>query len=334
MRLGSLDLGDKTPLILAPLAGYSDLVFRAVCRRFGADLTVSEMVSADGMVLASPRSKGYKKTVAYLDAAAEDHPFAAQLFGKDPQLLAKACRMAAVIRQVEVIDLNAGCPVRKVVNSGHGVALMRDPELLRRILAAMRAATDLPLMVKLRAGAETVNVLECARAAEQAGVDAVAVHPRTRAQQFTGRADWSLIAAVKAAVAVPVIGNGDVVTGADAVAMVEQTGCDAVMIGRGAVGRPWLFAQARAALDGKTIPPEPVAAEKLRVLQLHLDLMVAAKGEEKAAREIRKFALRLVWGVRGATVTRREIATAPNTTTLMAAVRRVFAAAGEEGEDE
>ncbi len=329
MRLGSLDFGEKIPLILAPLAGYSDMAFRAVCRRFGADLTVSEMVSADGMILAPPRSKGRQKTLAYLDAAPDDHPFVAQLFGKDPQLLAEACRIVADLRPIEAIDLNAGCPVRKVVNSGHGVALMRDPALLHRVLAAMRAATTLPLTVKLRAGAETVNVLECARAAQEAGVDAIAVHPRTRAQQFTGRADWSLIAAVKAAASVPVIGNGDVTTGEDAAAMVAQTGCDAVMIGRGAVGKPWLFAQARAALEGRTVPSEPSAAEKLAMLELHLSTMIAAKGEQQATKEIRKFALRLVKGVRGATAARQDLATAPDVTTLMTIVRRVFAAAGE-----
>ena len=316
-------------MILAPLAGYSDMAFRTVCRRFGADLTVSEMVSADEMILAPPRSKGRQKTLAYLDAAPDDHPFVAQLFGKDPHLLAEACRVVADLRPIEAIDLNAGCPVRKVVNSGHGVALMRDPALLHRVLAAMRAATTLPLTVKLRAGAETVNVLECARAAQEAGVDAIAVHPRTRAQQFTGRADWSLIAAVKAAASVPVIGNGDVTTGEDAAAMVAQTGCDAVMIGRGAVGKPWLFAQARAALEGRTVPSEPNAAEKLAMLELHLATMIAAKGEQQAAKEIRKFALRLVKGVRGATAARQDIATAPDVTTLMTIVRRVFAAAGE-----
>jgi len=330
MRLGSLDFGEKIPLILAPLAGYSDMAFRAVCRRCGADLTVSEMVSADGMILAPPRSKGRQKTLAYLDAAPDDHPFVAQLFGKDPHLLAEACRIVADLRPIEAIDLNAGCPVRKVVNSGHGVALMRDPALLHRVLAAMRAATTLPLTVKLRAGAEVVNVLECARAAQEAGVDAIAVHPRTRAQQFTGRADWSLIAAVKAVASVPVIGNGDVTTGEDAAAMVAQTGCDAVMIGRGAVGKPWLFAQVRAALAGRAIPPEPSAAEKLAMLELHLATMIAAKGEAQAAKEMRKFALRLVKGVRGATAARQDIATAPDAASLMTIVRRVFAAAGEE----
>jgi len=328
MRIGSLPFKNDVPLILAPLAGYTDFAFRLTCRRFGVDLTVSEMVSADGLVLGRPNSKGRRKTLTLADAHEDDHPFAVQLFGKDPAKLAEAVRVVCGERLVEMIDLNAGCPVRKVVSSGHGVALMRDPAALGKILEAMRQATDLPLTVKLRAGAEERNALECAKVAETAGVDAIAVHPRLRLEGFKGQADWSLIAAVKQAVDVPVIGNGDVVAGEDAVRMRNETGCDAVMIGRGAVGRPWLFAQARAALDGRPLPPEPDGPAKLEILRDHLSVLTDRKSETVAAKEMRKFALRLVRGVPGASSARFAIATAPTADALMAIVERVLS--GEE----
>ncbi len=323
MHIGDLDFGDHLPLALAPLAGYTDYAFRRVCRRYGVDLTVSEMVSADGLTLARRSSKGWRKTLALLDADEADRPFAAQLFGKEPARLAEACRIVQSEARVELIDLNAGCPVRKVVASGHGVALMRDPPLLGRILAAMRAATTLPLTVKLRAGAEAVNVVECARVAEQAGVDAIIVHPRLRGQMFAGKADWSLIGAVKAAVRAPVIGNGDVRSGEDAARLVRETGCDGVMIGRGAVGRPWIFAAARAALAGREWTP-PDRREQFEALRLHLATLAAYKGEAVAVREMRKFALQTVRGMHGAAQARQSIATAPDAATLLAITERVL----------
>ncbi|MHA1566005.1 MAG: tRNA dihydrouridine synthase DusB [Alphaproteobacteria bacterium] len=332
MRIGNLDFGDRVPIILAPLAGYTDFAFRKMCRRFQVDLTVSEMISADGLVFAKPKSKGFRKTVSMLEADSTDHPWAAQLFGKDPERLAAACRIVEHEAQIEMIDLNAGCPVRKVVGSGHGVALMRDPAQLNKILSAMRKATDLPLTVKLRAGAEQINVVECARAAEEAGVDAITVHPRTKAQQFTGEADWTLIAQVKQAVRVPVIGNGDVRSGEDAARLVRETGCDAVMIGRGAVGRPWIFAEARAALDGKPAPPPLDNRAKRELLEAHLGAMIEHKGEERAAKEIRKFALQMVKGVRRAASARQAIATAPNAARLLEIVAEVLPAQGDEHE--
>jgi nifR3 family TIM-barrel protein len=330
LRLGNLDFGDRVPLLLAPLAGYTDLAFRRMCRRYGVDLTVSEMVSADGLALARGSSKGRRKTLALLDADEADHPFVAQLFGKEPARLAEACRIVESEARIEAIDLNAGCPVRKVVASGHGVALMRDPALLGRILAAMRAATKLPLTVKLRAGAETVNVVECARAAEEAGVDAIIVHPRLRGQMFGGRADWSLIRAVKEAVRAPVIGNGDVRQGEDAVRLLRETNCDGVMIGRGAVGRPWIFAAVRAALAGRDWTP-PDNREKLDLLRLHLATLTVHKGEARAVREIRKFALQMVRGARGAAPARQAMATARDAATLLAVTERVLL--GEGGSD-
>lgn len=326
MRLGSLSFAAETPLLLAPLAGYSDAAFRQTRRACGVDLTWTEMITADGLVKARPTSKGFRKTLTLLAAEPDDHPLVAQLFGKDPAVLAAACRVVEENARIEAIDLNAGCPVRKVVNSGHGVALMRDPAHLGRIVAAMRAATRLPLTVKLRAGDESVNVVECATVCAGEGVDAVVVHPRLRGQLFRGHSTWALIAAVKRAISIPVIGNGDVNEGADARRMVEETGCDAVMIGRAAVPRPWIFAQARAALAGQPPPPEPDGLAKLAILTQQSELLGRYKGEDRAGREMRKYALFMVKGCRGATAMRRDIATAPDLQTLLARAAKVLLA--------
>jgi nifR3 family TIM-barrel protein len=326
MRLGRLDFGDRTPVLLAPLAGYTDAAFRAVCRRFGADLTYTEMVSADGLTLARRVSKGFRKTIDLLAAEEDDHPLGAQLFGKDPARLAEACRIAVGERRIETIDLNAGCPVRKVVNSGHGVALMRDPPLLGRIVAALRAATDLPLTVKLRSGAETINVVECARICEREGADAVIVHPRTRAQMFGGRAHWPLIAEVKQALRAPVVGNGDVTSAELALRLREETGCDAVMIGRGAVARPWLFAQVRAAFAGEPPPPDLDGAGRLALLRELGALLEKTKGPARAGKEIRKFALYFTKGFPGAAAARQAIAGAATMDAMLERAGLVFLA--------
>jgi tRNA-dihydrouridine synthase B len=329
LRIGALELGAGVPLVLAPLAGYSDVAHRAICRDQGADLTVTEMASADGLALAKRKSKGFRKTLSLLTAEPEDHPLAAQLFGKEPHLLAAACGIVVENTRVEMIDLNAGCPVRKVVHSGHGVALMRDPSQLARIVTAMRAATDLPLTVKLRSGAEEINVVECARLCQEAGADAVTVHPRTRAEMFAGKSDWTLIAAVKQALSIPVIGNGDVKTGADAAAMVRQTGCDAVMIGRAAVQRPWVFAAARAVLDGGEEPAEPGGAFRMAILRRQVEMLVRHKGLERAGLEIRKFALYMVKGKPGAAAARQAIATAPSIQELLERTEQVLLREGQ-----
>ncbi|MDP8224227.1 MAG: tRNA-dihydrouridine synthase family protein [Candidatus Lernaella stagnicola] len=324
MRIGSVLLPGSIPLVLAPLAGYSDAALRMVCRDFGADLTVTEMASADALALSKPGSKGFRKTMSLLASAAEDHPVAAQLFGKREELFAEACRRVAGESDVDLIDLNAGCPVRKVVKSGHGVALMGDPALLGRIVEAMKSASPLPLMVKLRSGFDRVNVVECARICREAGADALTVHPRTRAQMFGGTADWSLIAAVKDAVDIPVIGNGDVTQGADAAQLAAQTGCDAVMIGRAALQRPWIFAAARAALDDQPPPPELDGLAKYRLLERQVGMLVRFKGEARAAREIRKYALFVIKGFRGAAAARRQIVTAPDIESMLAEVAAVL----------
>lgn len=323
MHIGNLDLG-RLPLVLAPLAGYSNPALRAVCRDFGATLTVTEMISAEALVIGRPTSKSRIKSLAMMQAEAEDHPVAAQLFGKDPERLAAAARVVQEETACDLIDLNAGCPVRKVVSSGHGVALMRDPLLLGRIVDAMRKVIHLPFTVKLRAGCEEINVVECSRIAVEAGADAITVHPRLRHQMFAGQADWSLITRVKEAIQRPVIGNGDVKNAADALRLVKETGCDAVMIGRAAVVRPWIFAEARAALDDAAPPSPPDGSEKFRLLQRLLMLMNKYNGEKRAANEIRKYALHLVKGTSAAVAARREIATAPTPEKMLKLVRKTL----------
>ena len=248
MNIGNIEL--SAPLALAPMAGITDLPFRLICRRLGCGMTVSEMVSAKGLL--------YKnvKTTEMLRIDDGERPTAIQLFGSVPAELAEAARMVEA-SGADMIDLNMGCPVPKIVNNGEGSALMKNPQLAHDILAAMVKAVKIPVTVKFRAGWDDANrnAVEVARAVEAAGVSAVAVHGRTRQQFYEGKADWSIIADVKQAVKVPVFGNGDIFTVADGLRMLEQTGCDGLMIGRGADGNPWLFTALAAALRG-----EPAAA--------------------------------------------------------------------------
>lgn len=281
MNIGNIEL--SAPLALAPMAGITDLPFRLICRRLGCGMTVSEMVSAKGLL--------YKnvKTTEMLRIDDGERPTAIQLFGSVPAELAEAARMVEA-SGADMLDFNMGCPVPKIVNNGEGSALMKNPQLAHDILAAMVKAVKIPVTVKFRAGWDDANrnAVEIARAVEAAGVSAVAVHGRTRQQFYEGKADWSIIADVKQAVKVPVFGNGDIFTVADGLRMLEQTGCDGLMIGRGADGNPWLFTALAAALRGEQLPQPPSLKERLAQAAEHLEMLIAYKNEVVAVKEMRR----------------------------------------------
>ena len=281
MQIGKISL--SAPLALAPMAGITDLPFRLICRRLGCGMTVSEMVSAKGLL--------YKnvKTTEMLRIDDGERPTAIQLFGSVPEELAEAARMVEA-SGADMIDFNMGCPVPKIVNNGEGSALMKNPKLAHDILAAMVKAVKIPVTVKFRAGWDDAhrNAVEIAKAVEAAGVSAVAVHGRTRQQFYEGKADWKIIAEVKQAVSVPVFGNGDIFTVEDGLRMLKETGVDGLMIGRGADGNPWLFRELAAVLRGEERPAAPTLTERLAQASEHLDMLIDYKGEHISVKEMRR----------------------------------------------
>ena len=304
MKIGSFQ--GEIPLFLAPMAGYTDRAARLICRRFGADFTESEMVSARALVYQDRKSAPLARLYP------DELPGAVQLFGSEPAILAEAAKIVAAGTAGGVpptaIDLNFGCPVKKIVSNGEGSVLMREPKKIEAITSAVVKATALPVTVKIRAGWDpnSKNAAECARAAEAAGCAAIFLHARTRSQFYSGTADLSVIAEVKRAVSVPVVGNGDITDAESALRMLRETGCDGLMIGRAAVGCPFVFREVRAAIDGKPIPPV-TPAERLDAALLQLDLAIADKGEKVAVLESRKQAAQYLFGLRDAASYRREI---------------------------
>ena len=280
--IGSVTLPNQ--LILAPMAGVTDLAFRQICREHGAGLTVTEMASAKAM------EYGDKKTPRLLRLAPGEHPASAQIFGSDPACMARSAKRALELSGCDIIDINMGCPAPKIVGNGDGSALMKSPDLAARIVAAVKQAVPVPVTVKFRMGwdAQSVNCVEFARLCEQAGADMVAVHGRTRSQQYSGTANWDIIRAVKEAVSIPVAANGDVFAPQDVPRILAHTGADFVMIGRGSLGDPWIFERAHALMQTGVLPPLPPFAERIDTAVRQIELAVADKGERVALLEARK----------------------------------------------
>ena len=289
MRIGTLETGGLT--VLAPMAGVTDLAFRTVCARMGAAVTVTEMVSSRALVYQDKKSIGLlKKTPAGLCGA--------QIFGNDPEIMAQGAKLALAHSGCDFLDLNMGCPMPKIVNNGDGSALMKDPALAGRIVRAVADAVDVPVTVKTRLGWDrgSVNVVELAKILQDNGAAAIAVHGRTKSMLYSGRADWDTIHAVKKAVSIPVIANGDIFGPNEAVSCLRRTGADLVMIGRSAFGNPWVFRQVCAALAGEQVPELPPLALRVDTAVEQFELARADKGEHIACLEARKH---FAWYLRG-----------------------------------
>ncbi len=300
LTIGNVALDNN--LILAPMAGVTDLPFRLLCKEQGCGLMCTEMVSAKAIYYKN------KNTAPLLEVREEERPIAVQLFGSDPVI------MSEMAKQIEdgpydIIDINMGCPVPKVVNNGEGSALMKNPKLVEEILTAMVKALKKPVTVKFRRGFDEtcVNAVEIAKIAESCGVAAVAVHGRTREQYYSGKADWEIIRQVKEAVKIPVIGNGDIFTPQDAKRMLEETGCDGLMIARGAKGNPWIFREINHYLDTGELLPRPGREEIREMLLRHASLQVEYKGEYLGIREMRKHVAWYTAGLPHSSALRNEV---------------------------
>lgn len=320
--MGKLKIGDvvlDNNVILAPMAGVTDLPFRLLCRKMGAGLVCMEMVSAKAIYYNN------KNTEELLTIHPEEVPASLQLFGSDPKILADMAKRIED-RPFSILDFNMGCPVPKVVNNGEGSALMREPKLVEEILSALVRAVDKPVTVKIRKGFDKdhCNAVEIARIAEGCGVAAIAVHGRTREQYYSGVADWNIIAKVKQAVKIPVIGNGDVDSPEAAGKIFKVTGCDGVMIGRAAQGNPWIFRDTVHFLETGTVPPPPGRQEKKNMILEHARLQLQVKGEYTAVREMRKHLAWYTTGMPHSARFRQTINTMETMEELIAGVETIF----------
>lgn len=301
MKIGNLEMEGYAAL--APMAGVADRAFRELCRSYGASYAVSEMISSKGV------SMGDRKSKALMQLSPAERPAGVQIFGSDPEIMASSVESVLSV-DPQFIDINMGCPAPKIAGNGGGASLMRDPVLAEKIVAAVKKASgDIPVTVKIRAGWDDahINAVEMAKRAEGAGAAAVTVHGRTRQQMYAPPVSHSIIAEVKKAVSIPVVGNGDITDGASAAKMLENTNCDFLMVGRGALGRPWIFQQINAHLADGRILPEPPVSERMRVMCKHIQMICDYKGERIGIREARKHAAWYTKGIRGAAEYRRQL---------------------------
>ena len=299
MKIGSVECGN---IILAPMAGITDMPFRALCREQGATFSYTEMISAKALYYKN------KNTLPLLQVAKGERPIAVQLFGSEPELLAQEA-LKLEEGPYDVFDVNMGCPVPKVVNNGEGSALMRDPEKIGQIVSAMTKVLHKPVTIKIRKGfsADQINAVEVAKRAEDAGAAAIAIHGRTREEYYSGHADYDIIRQVKEAVSIPVMGSGDIYKGKDAKRMLDETGCDAVMIARGARGNPWVFREVAHYLETGEELPRPSVEEVKEMILRHARMLIDFCGENMAIRQMRKHAGYYVTGYPDASRIRREV---------------------------
>jgi len=317
LKIGNVILDNN--IILAPMAGVSDLPFRLLCREQGAGMVCMEMVSAKAIYYNN------RNTEALLEIHPQELPASLQLFGSDPVIMSEMAKRIED-RPFAILDVNMGCPVPKVVNNGEGSALMKNPKLVEQILSSLVKAVNKPVTVKIRKGFDdaSVNAVEIARIAEACGVAAVAVHGRTREQYYSGNADWDIIARVKDSVSIPVIGNGDVDSPESAEALLKQTGCDGVMIGRAAQGNPWIFREVTKYLETGEIVPRPDNQEKKDIILRHAALQLQYKGEYTGVREMRKHVAWYTFGMPHSARFRQMINTMESMEELLEGVEKIF----------
>ncbi len=315
MKIGNIDI--KGNVFAAPMAGVTDKVFRGLCREMGAALSYTEMVSAKGLMYNSENTK------KLLERGKGEVPYCVQLFGSDPDIMSEAMKRLED-KGVEIFDINMGCPAPKIVKNGEGSALMDKPLLAGKIVESCVKGVKVPVTVKIRKGFGRVNAVEIAEICEKSGAAAVAVHGRTREEFYSGKADWNIIKEVKEAVKIPVIGNGDITDGETAAAVFKETGCDAVMIGRGALGNPFIFREINEYLKTGIKPRQPSYEEMLDTALRHMELLIDYKGEYTAVREMRSHLSWYIKGLKGAASARTEINRAENPAEMKEILKRVF----------
>ena len=317
IKIGNVEI--EQTAALAPMAGVADRAYRLMCKRFGAAYVVSEMVSAKGIVY------GDKKTAQLCTVTSQERPMAVQLFGSEPEFMAKGVEIVKRF-EPDIIDINMGCPAPKVAGNGGGSALMKRPELAAEIVARCVEVSPVPITVKMRAGwdEDSINAPELAVLCEQAGAAAITVHGRTRKQMYAPPVDLEVIAEVKRRVGIPVIGNGDISDGKSAAEMFEKTRCDGIMVGRGALGRPWVFGQINEFLKSGTVLPDPPVKERMDIMLRHISALIANKGDYIGIREARKHSSWYVRDLRGAAAFRRELGNLESFAQLEAIAKKVI----------